>query len=133
MSWPRAIAGWLVLVVLMVLNGIARQALLATVLSPLRAHQVSSIAGIGIILAASWLLVPWVGARSVRQQLRLGFAWVVGTVAFEFVFGHWAVGHSWRHLAADYDLLAGRLWPLVLLATGLAPRFIGALRERRAA
>jgi len=42
-------------------------------------------------------------------------------VLFEFGFGHWVAGHSWRRLLADYKLLAGRLWALVLVWIGIAP------------
>ena len=33
---------------------------------------------------------------------------------FELGFGHWVAGHPWSRLLADYDLLAGRIWVLVL-------------------
>lgn len=133
MSWPRAIAGWFALVVMMILNGITREGLLQPVLDPLHSHQLSSVTGIAIILAASWWLVPWIGARSGGEQLSLGVTWLAWTVAFEFSFGHWVAGHSWRDLVADYDVSAGRLWLLVLIATALAPWLIGRVRALRAA
>lgn len=132
MSWLRAILGWLLLSLLMVLNGVVRQAWMAPNLAPLQAHQLSSIVGVVIILAAAWLVVPWIGAGTSAEQWALGFAWLVCTVAFEFSFGHWVAGHPWRALFADYNLAAGRLWSVVLLATTLAPWLVGRLRTRGA-
>jgi hypothetical protein len=42
-------------------------------------------------------------------------------VAFELPAGHYAFGHSWPRLLADYNVLRGRLWILALLATLVAP------------
>ena len=43
------------------------------------------------------------------------------TILFEFLFGHFIAGHPWSHLFHDYNLLAGRLWVLVLLWTAITP------------
>lgn len=131
MSWPRALASWFALALLMVANGFARERLLDGVVDPLRAHQISSVTGMVLIVLASLRLVPWIGARSVSQQIGLGLAWVACTIAFEFSFGHWVVGHTWRTLFADYDVASGRLWVFVLLATAAAPWLVGRVRELR--
>jgi len=47
--------------------------------------------------------------------------WLVLTLAFEFLFGHYVGGHSWRSLLDDYDLLSGRLWVLVPAWLAVAP------------
>ena len=67
--------------------------------------------------------MPRLSARSSAQLLGVGFIWLVLTIAFEFLFGHYEAGASWETLTAEYNLLRGRLWPLVLLATFLAPWF----------
>jgi len=46
----------------------------------------------------------------------LGFFWTSLTVAFEFLFGHYARGASLGMLLTDYNLLKGRLWSLVVIA-----------------
>jgi len=43
------------------------------------------------------------------------------TVAFEFLFGHYVMGHSWHRLLQDYDLHQGRVWVLVLAWTAFGP------------
>jgi hypothetical protein len=54
-------------------------------------------------------------------------------VAFEFGFGHYVSGAPWTELLADYDVRAGRLWPLVLFTTIVAPSLWGAALDLRRA
>jgi hypothetical protein len=44
------------------------------------------------------------------------------TVAFELLAGHYLFGNTWERLLADYNVLRGRIWVLVLITTFLAPR-----------
>ncbi|MEW6447103.1 MAG: hypothetical protein AB1426_03305, partial [Bacillota bacterium] len=59
----------------------------------------------------------------------IGLIWLVLTVAFEFGFGHFVMGHSWSRLLHDYNLLKGRLWVLVLLWVAIAPYVFYRLSE----
>ena len=43
------------------------------------------------------------------------------TAAFEFMFFHYVAGHSWEMLLANYDVMSGHLWPLILLWVCVAP------------
>lgn len=118
----RYLLAWLPMVAIAIANGVARQSLYGPYLSELAAHQVST--GIGILLFAvyiHWVMRRW-PAASTRQAWGIGLSWVGLTVAFEFLFGRFVAGHAWTRLLADYDLTAGRLWPLVLLWLLLAPR-----------
>ena len=58
----------------------------------------------------------------------VGMMWLGFTVTFEFIFGHYVVGHPWAHLLYDYNLLQGRLWVLVLVWTVFAPLAVFKLR-----
>ncbi len=129
MPWLRASAVWLALAILMIAQGLLREWMATPALGELRAHQLSSLTGGLIIVAVSAFTLRWLGAigRPARQ-LWIGVFWVALTVLFEFVFGHWVAGHPWAHLVRDYDLSAGRLWLLVLVATLLGPWLGGRLR-----
>ena len=50
--------------------------------------------------------------------------WLGMTLVFEFGAGHYLFGTPWRALLADYNVLAGRLWVLVLIATMTAPALV---------
>jgi hypothetical protein len=53
---------------------------------------------------------------------------LVLTLAFEFGFGHWVAGKSWSDLLRDYNLLEGRVWPLVPVVTTVAPALAARVR-----
>ncbi|MHC1604588.1 MAG: hypothetical protein ACXQTP_01265 [Candidatus Methanofastidiosia archaeon] len=47
------------------------------------------------------------------------------TITFEFIVGHYIIGHPWSKLLADYNILKGRVWSLILLTILAGPYFIG--------
>jgi hypothetical protein len=57
----------------------------------------------------------------------VGLLWLVLTVAFEFGFFHYVVGKPWDVLLADYNILRGRLWVLVLATVLLGPILVGTI------
>jgi hypothetical protein len=67
--------------------------------------------------------------ESTSQALTVGVIWLLLTVAFEFSFGHFVAHHSWEKLFQDYNILAGRLWVLVLLGVALLPVIVFKIRS----
>jgi hypothetical protein len=53
--------------------------------------------------------------------MKVGLLWLLMTLTFEFVIGHFVFRTSWEKLLADYDLSRGRIWPLVLLTCLVSP------------
>jgi hypothetical protein len=54
---------------------------------------------------------------------------MAATVVFEFLFMHYAAGHPWDRLLAEYELWNGRLWTLVLASLVAWPLGIQSLRS----
>lgn len=106
---------WLVLMLLAITNGIVRQAVYGPYLPELYAHQLSTLLAAILFSIAVWLLARRRVPASPGQALQIGVLWLLLTLGFEFSFGHFVAGHSWARLLADYDLLSGRVWPLLLL------------------
>lgn len=117
----RALAVWGLLLVLAVLNGGVRDAWLSPALGDTTGRAISSVLLALLILFATWLTIRWIGPTSSGQAMTVGALWVVLTLAFEFGVGHYGLGKSWVELLADYNVLQGRIWILVLLATFVAP------------
>jgi hypothetical protein len=117
----RALAVWGLLLVLAVLNGGVRDTWLSPVLGDTIGRAISSVLLALLILLATWLTIRWIGPTTPGQAMRVGALWVALTLAFEFGVGHYGFGKPWAELLADYDLLRGRIWILVLLATFVAP------------
>lgn len=126
----RAAAVWLLLLVIAVAAGAVRAGLLEPRLGERTAHQVGTLAVVALFAAVIWSTVRWIDPGLDRGRLiALGVGWTAATVLFELGFGHWVAGHSWSRLLADYDLLAGRLWLLVLLAVLVGPVAAGEIRR----
>lgn len=126
----RTLVIWLVLLVLAVLNGGFREALLVPHLGPAVGHVLSTIMLCVLIVAATWLAVPWMAPPTAPAALAIGAFWVAMTLAFEFLAGHYLFRKPWPVLVADYNLLRGRVWVLVPLVTLLAPLWAWRLRVR---
>jgi hypothetical protein len=112
---------WIPMVFIAIINGALRELTYGKVLLELRAHQVSCFTGVLLFGVYTWGLgLKW-PLESMTQTITVGLIWPILTVAFEFLFGHYVGHHPWSKLLADYNLLAGRLWILVLLAVATLP------------
>ena len=121
---PKYVLLWFPMIVIAIGNGIAREALYRGALGDLGAHQLST--AIMILLLAAyfvWVVRRW-PFRSAREALMVGILWLSMTVAFEFLFGRFVMGHPWERLLNDYDLRGGRVWALILLWVALGPPLI---------
>jgi hypothetical protein len=117
----RALAVWLVILLLANLNGALREVLLIRPLGPMAGRALSTILLSAIVFLVSWFTVGWIGPATAGDALRIGILWLVLTLAFEFLVGHYLFRQPWPALLEDYDLSRGRIWVLVLLVVLTAP------------
>ena len=116
---------WILFVFLAVLNGTFRQKFISPKLGEYPGHVISTIILILLVFAVTFFFVRHLQTSLTRDLLTIGIFWVVLTVLFEFVFGHYAMGNPWSQLFADYNIFRGRLWCLVLLNNLIAPFICG--------
>ena len=105
---------WFGLAIIGIANGILREATYGKLLSELRAHQLSTVAGMLWIGAVVWGFAQWFPLQTAHTALLTGCIWLGLTATFELVFGRTVAGHSWSRLLRDYNLRAGRLWVVFL-------------------
>jgi hypothetical protein len=117
----KALAVWLIMVVLAILNGAFRQKLLIKFIGELQAHQASSVIFSVIIFLLSLALMRTQPQYDNAAITSVGVLWLSMTIGFEFIFGHFVMKHPWRKLLTDYNLAKGRIWVLVLIVTLTAP------------
>lgn len=117
------------MVILAIINGAIREKLYGQFMSELSAHQWSTFFGIILFGAYIWILTGVCRIESDKQAFLIGGMWLTMTIAFEFVFGHFVMGHSWRKLFYDYNLTKGRMWVLVLIWTTTAPYIFYRIRS----
>ncbi len=121
-----ALGMWFIFVIAAILNGTFRVSFITPRVGEYAGHVISTFTFICVILAATYLFLGYLDAELSRNDLLLiGALWLVLTVAFEFLFGHYVMGHSWEKLLADYNIFKGRVWVLVLITTFLAPWLVG--------
>ena len=119
--WTRALGVWLLLALAMIANGVARLYLLVPLLGERGAELASAATGVALILAITRPFIRSLSFASPREYGEIALLWVGMTVAFEFGFGHYVAGASWSALLANYDLLEGRAWPVVLAFVAASP------------
>lgn len=117
----RGIAAWVVMLLVSVANGAVRELTYGKLMTELVAHQFSTLIGVVLLGGVIRTFVHRFPPASGRQALGLGLLWMGMTVAFEFLFFHFVGGHSWTTLLANYNILKGRVWIIVVLWIAVAP------------
>ena len=117
----KYILAWVPMVVIAIANAFIRETWFAPNMEELLAHQVSPLTAVVLFGIYIWFVIRKWRPLSGRHALLIGLTWLGLTVAFEFLFGHYAMGAPWGRLVADYDLSEGRVWALLLLWVTLAP------------
>ncbi|WP_052299073.1 hypothetical protein [Thermodesulfatator indicus] len=51
----------------------------------------------------------------------IGFLWLILTLLFEFIFGHYITGKPWKDVMQVFNLKKGDLFTVVLAATAVSP------------
>jgi hypothetical protein len=118
--WKYVLA-WIPLIFIAIPNAMLRENVFAKYLDELKAHQASSATAVLLFGLYIWVMIHIWKPESARQAVAIGLIWFGLTVAFEFLFGHYVVGHPWSRLFHDYNLFAGRVWIVVLIWLTLAP------------
>ncbi len=115
---------WIPMVFLAIANGIARDRGYKRYMTELRAHQLSTLIGIVVFTIYAGLLARIWPLASAADASVVGAIWLVLTVAFEVVFGHFVLRFTWRRLAMDYNLLKGRVWVVFLVWLAALPSVV---------
>lgn len=117
----RTLLAWLLLLAVAIANGFVREAYITPKAGHGLGHAISTVLLSVLIIAVGWLATRWIGPVSLQDAWTIGVAWLLCTLAFEFLAGHFVFGRTWPELFADYNLLAGRIWIMVLVVTLMTP------------
>lgn len=120
---------WFGLVILAIANGALREKTYGLHMSELAAHQLSTLTGVVLFGLYIYLLTGFFRLESSKQALLIGTLWVGMTVVYEFIFGHYAMGHSWEKLLYDYNIFKGRVWIVVLICSQFFPYLFYKMRS----
>lgn len=112
---------WFPMVGLAILNGAIREKGYAPYLSERTAHQISCLIGMTLFTIYTYGVERFFPLPSAETALMVGLIWLVLTLLFEFGMICLLMQRPLRDALAEYNLLAGRLWVLVLAAVLLLP------------
>jgi hypothetical protein len=111
---------WLPMLFLAVGNGIFREAILKKKMTTEKAHQVSTLLLVGLLVVYMVFFLLEFPPQSFSQAITIGAGWMLLTLLFEFGFGRYR-GIPWQTMFAEYNLLKGKLWALVPASLLLVP------------
>ncbi len=120
---------WIGLVALAIFNGVIREKWYGQFMNELSAHQLSTLMGIVLLGFFVWILTGIWPIESAEQAFLIGGMWLILTITFEFLFGHYVIGHSWHRLFYDYSIFKGRVWIFVLIWITIAPYLFYKIRS----
>ena len=120
---------WFPMVVIAILNGTLRIKFMMKYFDELKAHQFSVLTGITLVAIYIWIVTGICLIESSAQAWMIGFMWLIMTILFEFIFGHYVMKQPWEKLFADYNIFKGRLWVVVLIWVTIAPCLFYYLRS----
>ncbi|MCW9023938.1 MAG: hypothetical protein OQK73_04580 [Gammaproteobacteria bacterium] len=124
----KAIGIWLVIVVAAILNGMFRENVLEPAIGESMALSLSGILLAVLVFLVTLILVSFIGSSESEIYIWVGFLWVVLTLSFEFLFGHFVAGKSWQEIMQVFNIKKGDLFIVVLFVTAISPWLTAKLR-----
>lgn len=125
MLYLKSFGIWFILAMSAIFVATFRIGVLLPHLGEQTSHQIGTVLYLIVQFTIIYFFIKRIKTTKVKTLLAIGLFWVVVTIIFEFVFGHYVMSHSWQKLFADYNLLKGRLWVLVLINNLIAPIISG--------
>ena len=112
---------WLVIVVAAIFNGVFREKVLVPVIGSGFAIPLSGVLLAILVFLIAFVSISFIGSSVAKTYLWIGFLWVVLTLSFELLFGHFIVGKAWREIMQIFNIQKGDLFIVVLFVTAISP------------
>ena len=128
-AFIKATLVWCLFVVFAIINGILRESILVNLIGMRWALPVSGISLSLVVLVICYFTIEWMGGRTRAVCLQIGVLWVLLTLAFEFLFGHYVANKSWLEILQVFNLVGGNLFSLVLLVCLVGPWLMLKMRQ----
>lgn len=120
----KAILIWLAIALLAIANGVLRDLMFTPLIGRNIALPLSGLSLSIIVLVVTYFGLGFIGKLTEKTCWLIGLQWVLMTLAFEFLFGHYVAGKSWAELLQTFNILQGDLFLLVLLVSLVSPRLL---------
>lgn len=124
----KATGIWLVIVVVAILNGGFREKVLVPAIGATMALPLSGVLLAVLVFLVTLLLISFIGSSEPKIYIWVGILWIVLTLSFEFLFGHFIAGKPWQEIMQVFNIQKGELFTVVLLVTAISPWVAAKLR-----
>ncbi len=124
----KATGIWLVIVVAAILNGVFREKVLVPAIGASMGLPLSGVLLAVLVFLVTLLLVPFIASSESKAYIWVGIFWVILTLFFEFLFGHFVAGKSWQEIMQVFNIKTGDLFIFVLFVTAISPWLSAKLR-----
>lgn len=126
----KIIAIWLIMVVAAIFNGLVRDQLMTPLIGSL-ALPLSGITLSLLLFLITYYSIELFGNISRTTCFMIGSTWVILTLIFEYLFGHFVMQKSWQDINQVFIITDGNLFTLVLVVTCFLPWIATAIRKRQ--
>jgi hypothetical protein len=99
--------------ILAIINGAARDLLYLSKLGKEKAHALSTLTLMIVILIFTIVFQKLKYIENLNESMLIGVWWFILTLAFEFLAGHYLFKRSWKELLENYKINEGKLWILI--------------------
>jgi len=120
---------WFVIAIFAILNGIFRESVLISNVGPNMALPVSGITLSIIVFIVTYISFPIFGKNSALTYFLIGLQWVLMTLLFEFMFGHYMIGKSWSDILQVFNIMKGNLFIIVLIVSLFSPLLVAKIKN----
>lgn len=117
----RSFLVWLVILGTAIASAVVREIVLVPVMGADLALPVGGLLLTALICLIAFLCLPFFPEKGSRPYIVIGVIWFLLTLSFEFLLGHFVMGQPWHEILQVFDVSAGNLFVVALLATLVSP------------
>lgn len=128
MTLSRIVITWLLFLPIPIINGLLREYFYKKRLGEFDSNIVGFVVLSVIFIFYAYLsLRDYLNTMTGYDLFLVGLCWLIFTLLFEFGMGFFS-GRSMPYMLADYNVLKGCLWPLVLVIIATSPFIVASFR-----
>jgi hypothetical protein len=117
----KSVGIWLLIVIAAIINGAIREKLLIPLIGSDVSIPLSGITLSVLVLIITYFTITFLGELKARVYVFIGLFWIILTVAFEYLFGHYVIGKTWYEINQIFSLRQGNLFIVALIVTASSP------------
>jgi len=117
----KATGIWFVIVIVAIFNGIFREKILVNLIGSKLALPLSGVLLAILVFLITLIFIPFIGSSVAKTYVWIGLFWLILTLSFEFLFGHFLAKKTWHEIMQVLNIKNGNLFIFVLFVTVISP------------